>query len=218
MNGEQARRVVLKISCERCGTRWQFRLRADRWDQLNAAEPTLVCTCGAGFTVTSGEVGYVGRIPDASAAATPHLQTAASGTWECEGCGQRWRSILEGEVQDVYMAETSNPAYVCTCGSSLVLREWHFHDAPSVEQRPQTPLTETERLVLEQLVDGKPNREIASQLSLSQGTVRNAVSSVYRKLGVKTRLQAVNAAVTAGFVQSHAERRAMRDDKLMTRS
>src|SRR5262249_48727348 len=156
----------------------------------------LVCMCGASFTVSPGKVGYVGRIPEPSVVATPHLRTEVNGMWECGGCGQRWSSDLEGEVQDVYMAESSNPTYICGCGSRLALRQWDFGAARPVASEQHSrrgstiPLTETERLVLEQMVDGKSNAEIARQLSLSEGTVRNAASSLYHKLGVKTRLQA----------------------------
>jgi DNA-binding NarL/FixJ family response regulator len=66
-------------------------------------------------------------------------------------------------------------------------------------------ITRTERQVLEQLVDGKSNAEIAGQLSLSEGTVRNVVSSLYRKLGVKTRLQAANAAILTGVVPARSD-------------
>src|SRR5215831_661438 len=70
MIDEHKRRVVLKITCERCRTTWHLRLRADRWDQINEAEPTIVCMCGASFTVRPGKVGYVGRIPEPSVVAT----------------------------------------------------------------------------------------------------------------------------------------------------
>jgi DNA-binding CsgD family transcriptional regulator len=211
MNDEQERRVVLRVTCERCGTTWHFRLRADRWDQFNAAEPTFVCVCGASFSARPGEVSYIGHIPEPSASATPHLRTEARGIWECGGCGQRWHSSLEGEVLDLYIAESSHPtSYVCGCGSILVLRQWNFHDAPLVPpaqhpERASIPLTQTERLVLEQVVDGKSNVEIARQLSLSEGTVRNTVSSLYRKLGVKNRLEAANAAIIGGLVAAQAE-------------
>ena len=211
MTDEQERRVVLKISCDRCRTTWHLKLRADRWNQFNEAEPTVVCTCGASFTVSPSGVGYVGRVPDASVAATPHLRTEASGTWECGGCGQRWHSDLEGEVRDLQMAASSNPTYTCGCGSTPVLRQWDFHDAPSVSTAQyrrtgtSTTFTETERLVLQQVVGGKSNAEIARQLSLSEGTVRNTVSSLYRKLNVKTRLQAANAATIAGFTRPNLE-------------
>jgi DNA-binding CsgD family transcriptional regulator len=212
MADERERRVVFRLTCERCGATWHLRLRADRLDQFNATEPTVVCACGASVTAAPGEVSYVGHIPEPSAAATPHLRTETTGTWECGGCGQRWHSNLEGEVQDLYTAENSNPtSYICGCGSKLLLRQWNFHTAPlefpeqHPRQGPTIAFTETERLVLEQVVDGKSNAEIARRLSLSEGTVRNVVSSLYRKLGVKTRLQAANAAIIAGFAQPQAD-------------
>jgi DNA-binding NarL/FixJ family response regulator len=52
-------------------------------------------------------------------------------------------------------------------------------------------LRRTERQVLDELVDGKSNAEIARVLSLSEGTVRTTASSLYRKLGVSNRLQAI---------------------------
>jgi DNA-binding CsgD family transcriptional regulator len=211
MTDEHERRVVLKITCERCHMSWHFRLRVDHLGQFHKAEPTVVCGCGATITFSPGEVWSVGRIPEASVAAAPHLRTEAIGLWECIGCGQRWHSYLEGEVQDIYIAESASPSYVCGCGTTLVLREWNFHDAPLAPQ-PQHPprgsaiqFTETERLVLEQVVDGKSNAEIARQLSLSDGTVRNVVSSLYHKLGVKTRLQAANAAIIAGIAPAHTD-------------
>jgi DNA-binding CsgD family transcriptional regulator/pimeloyl-ACP methyl ester carboxylesterase len=61
------------------------------------------------------------------------------------------------------------------------------------ESRPQdeAPLTPRERKVLELLRSGKTNAEIAAQVFLSEKTVRNHLSSVYRKLGVANRAQAI---------------------------
>lgn len=48
-----------------------------------------------------------------------------------------------------------------------------------------------EREVAELLVQGRTNRQIASQLFISEGTVRNYISGIYNKLGTKEREQAV---------------------------
>ena len=56
--------------------------------------------------------------------------------------------------------------------------------------------TEAERLspqeerVMELVVQGKTNKQIASQLSLSDKTVKNYLSNVFQKLGVGRRVQA----------------------------
>ena len=67
--------------------------------------------------------------------------------------------------------------------------------AASVEQ-----LTEREQEVLELLSSGITNREIATALRLSEGTVRNHLSSVFAKLGVNDRTKAVLCALQRGLV------------------
>ena len=56
-------------------------------------------------------------------------------------------------------------------------------------------LTQQEMQVLALIVEGKTNREIASALYLSEGTVRNYVSSVLSKLDVSNRAEAAAFAV-----------------------
>ncbi len=51
-------------------------------------------------------------------------------------------------------------------------------------------LTEQERRVLKLVADGKTNREIALELHLGEGTVRNYVSNILGKLGLSNRAEA----------------------------
>lgn len=55
----------------------------------------------------------------------------------------------------------------------------------------EAPLTRQERRILELLRAGLGNAEIGAQLFISEKTVRNHLSSVYRKLGVGNRAQAI---------------------------
>jgi len=50
-------------------------------------------------------------------------------------------------------------------------------------------LSEREIDVLELIADGLSNKEIASQLHLSEGTVRNYISSILVKLDLRDRTQ-----------------------------
>ncbi|WP_375566082.1 spore germination transcription factor GerE [Bacillus pumilus] len=52
-------------------------------------------------------------------------------------------------------------------------------------------LTQREREVFELLVQDKTTKEIASELFISEKTVRNHISNAMQKLGVKGRSQAV---------------------------
>jgi len=56
-------------------------------------------------------------------------------------------------------------------------------------------LTAQERQVLLLIAQGKTNREIATELFLSEGTVRNYVSSILSKLGVSNRAEAAAYAI-----------------------
>ena len=60
-------------------------------------------------------------------------------------------------------------------------------------------LTERELDVLRLIAKGFNNSDIASQLHLSEGTVRNHVSAILEKLGVSDRTQAAVIAIQHGF-------------------
>ena len=71
--------------------------------------------------------------------------------------------------------------------------------AAVVEALP-VPLTERELQVLQALAHGLSNREIADQLVITEGTVKNHVSSLIDKLGVRDRTQAVLKAQELGLI------------------
>ena len=62
------------------------------------------------------------------------------------------------------------------------------------------PLSEREREVLEAVASGATNREIAGRLYLSPHTVKEHTSSLYRKLGVRNRAEAVQKAQRLGLI------------------
>ena len=71
-------------------------------------------------------------------------------------------------------------------------------DFPSLN--PPDPLTERETEVLRLMVAGHSNREIADAFGMSEGTVKNHVSSILSKLGVRDRTRAVLKALELGFL------------------
>ncbi len=68
-------------------------------------------------------------------------------------------------------------------------------------------LTQREFDVLEQIVHGKSNKEIAAELMISEATVKTHINSLLSKLGVSDRTQAATAAIQRGIVPLESLRR-----------
>ena len=60
---------------------------------------------------------------------------------------------------------------------------------PASGQASSQELTERERAIVELVAEGMDNKEIAATLFLSEGTVRNHISAILQKLGLKNRTQ-----------------------------
>lgn len=62
------------------------------------------------------------------------------------------------------------------------------------------PLTDRERQILQRAGDGRTSGEIASELRLSEGTVRNYLSEAIAKLGASNRVDAARIARSKGWL------------------
>jgi len=62
------------------------------------------------------------------------------------------------------------------------------------------PLTDRERQILQRAGDGRSSAEIASELRLSEGTVRNYLSEAIAKLGAANRIDAARIARLRGWL------------------
>ena len=62
------------------------------------------------------------------------------------------------------------------------------------ESQPDLSLSARQRQLLDLLIEGKSNKEIASDLQIEQGTVKQHLFVLFRKLGVTSRAKAVIAA------------------------
>jgi DNA-binding NarL/FixJ family response regulator len=73
-------------------------------------------------------------------------------------------------------------------------------DGAAGSQPQYEPISEREREVLRLLADGLSNREIAVQLVLAEGTVKNHVSTILDKLHAANRTQAARVAREQGLI------------------
>jgi DNA-binding NarL/FixJ family response regulator len=92
-------------------------------------------------------------------------------------------------------------AYLDPAVAGKVMQQAAVGPPPSKPAEVWTePMTERELDILHLLVEGYSNPEIAGRLHLAQGTVRNYVSTIFQKLGVSDRTQAVVVALQRGLV------------------
>jgi DNA-binding NarL/FixJ family response regulator len=84
--------------------------------------------------------------------------------------------------------------------SERVVRGLESAESAFPRLEPPDPLTERELEVLRLMTGGYSNREIARALGVAEGTVKNHVSSILSKLGVRDRTRAVLQAARAGYL------------------
>jgi DNA-binding NarL/FixJ family response regulator len=83
--------------------------------------------------------------------------------------------------------------------AAKILRELRQPRRPA-EQPPQETLTAREVEVLEQVVRGSSNREIADQLCVTENTIKIHLRNITEKLHLQNRVQAAVYAVKSGLV------------------
>jgi pimeloyl-ACP methyl ester carboxylesterase/DNA-binding CsgD family transcriptional regulator len=100
-------------------------------------------------------------------------------------------ALLEGRNHILLESEPAWPRFLEEIRSFL-------GDGPAAGAGEFPELTAREREVLEEVARGLSNQEIAEHLGISPKTVRNQVSSLFDKLGVTSRAQAIVKAREAG--------------------
>ena len=64
-----------------------------------------------------------------------------------------------------------------------------------------SPLTSRQQEILPLLAEGMPNKKIADALSVTEGTVKQHLKDLFRRLGVRNRTQAVKEAQRLGLLR-----------------
>ena len=62
-------------------------------------------------------------------------------------------------------------------------------------------LTDSEKIVLKELVKGSNKKDIANKLFISERTLYNHISNIYSKLGVNNAIEAFNKAMELGYIE-----------------
>jgi DNA-binding NarL/FixJ family response regulator len=107
--------------------------------------------------------------------------------------------VLKGaDADQVIRAIVSVAAGEAIFGPGLARRALRLLSAEPPEP-PFTQLTRREREVLQLIAQGMANPAIAAQLGLSLNTISNHISSIFAKLQVETRAEAIVRAHSAGL-------------------
>ena len=107
-------------------------------------------------------------------------------------------------LKDMDPDELVNSLHKAVSGKTVISPSMHYAymrmaSGESAKPHPINNLTPREKEILECLAEGKSNKMIAKQLSISDGTVKLHVKSVLRKLQVKSRVEAAVIAVEYGI-------------------
>ncbi|RZQ62732.1 response regulator [Amycolatopsis suaedae] len=114
--------------------------------------------------------------------------------------GARGYLLKDAEPEEIIRAVRAVGRREAIFGPDVANRVLSFFSSPAPPTDPVFPeLTSREREVLGLVAEGRSNSAIAQSLSLSPKTVRNHISSVFSKLQVADRAQAIVRARQAGL-------------------
>lgn len=178
------------------------------WNAVLAAQPWVTC-CRAVASVEAAveEIGLV----DADAALVGLLPDHQTGMDACRRLREAFPALRILLVSDGEAVPRRAARAVGAAG--LVQRDWPLEhiiaavrqatslDAPvrDVGAAAVQRLSRRERTVLSMLARGASNVEIAAALHLSHHTVKEYTQSVFRKLGVRNRVEAARTAALLGY-------------------
>lgn len=108
---------------------------------------------------------------------------------------------LRATIRRIFAGETFIEPSIATRLIREYNQQGHLSRDPARTHTSNEQLTERELEVLQLVARGASNREIADQLVLSEGTVKNHVSNILLKLQVANRTHAVAMAREQGLIQ-----------------
>ena len=111
--------------------------------------------------------------------------------------------LKDAEPEDLSRAIRTVHAGDTIIAPDLAQKMLHTFESGKISgsSRLMPPLTERELEVIRALARGKSDRQIANHLGISEKTVRNHTSNIYRKLHIFDRTQAVIYAIREGVIE-----------------
>jgi DNA-binding NarL/FixJ family response regulator len=109
------------------------------------------------------------------------------------------KNVKKGDLVRILRLVLQGDAYIDPSVTGKVFQQLKGGGLPD-PIRPRTPLSQRELQILESVVNGKSNQQIAQSLYLSLDTVKSHLKNIYQKLGVSKRSQAITCALNERLV------------------
>jgi DNA-binding NarL/FixJ family response regulator len=113
--------------------------------------------------------------------------------------GYLLKGVKKGDLPRIMRHVLSGHSYLDSSVTSKVFRYIQSDLCYSGCLLPE--LSYRELQILEAVVEGKSNREIAQEGCISLDTVKSHLKHIYQKIGVSTRSQAIKSAIKQGLIQ-----------------
>ncbi|HZM76297.1 MAG TPA: response regulator transcription factor [Candidatus Limnocylindrales bacterium] len=117
--------------------------------------------------------------------------------------GYLLKDVSSAKLVEAVLAAARDEAVLQPSVAAKVVAQFARMPVEGAAPRPQplvVPLSERELEVLRLLANGRSNKEIAAQLFLAEGTVKNRVTNVLAKLNARDRTQAALRARALGLI------------------
>ena len=115
--------------------------------------------------------------------------------------GYLLKDVSSEKLVEAIRATARGESFLQPSIAAKVVAEFaRLNQRPSPPQPLVEPLSERELEILRLVATGASNKEIAAQLYIAEGTVKNHVSNILGKLGVRDRTQAALKARDLGLI------------------
>lgn len=115
-------------------------------------------------------------------------------------CGYVVKDRLPTQLCEAISTVMRGEVYLSSEVATGFFRLFNFYSGRSIQMRQSIHLTEREQEVLQWLVQGASNEEIAEQLFITIATVKAHLTAIFEKLTVTSRTQAIVKALKLGLV------------------
>jgi DNA-binding NarL/FixJ family response regulator len=176
---------------------------ADRWAAHSAqlalpASAARAACAHAELLLTDGDAAAAANLAHAACAVAFPLDAAearllAGRAYAAAGATEQAKAALQQVAADA----GRGGALRLRDAAARELRALGTRIAPRNRHAAGGDLTDRERTVAELVAEGRSNKQVATELFLSEGTIENTLTRVYAKLGVRSRTQLTRALVAA---------------------